>query len=101
MMSIADASDFWRASLHGMLRAARSFKFTSETKSEYSRWAQTYYQISVAVLPENHALTLYNLKLCLIPLLMNEPEAFQKPWDHMTESLEKSSHRSQKDFHSQ
>ena len=100
MMSMADASELWRAKLHGMVRAARSFKYTSETKFEYTRWAETYYQISIAVFPKNQALTPYKLKLCLLPSIMNEPDAFQKPWDHLTESLEKSNTRSQKDFHS-
>ena len=100
MMLMADAWELWRASLHGMVRAARSFKYTSEKICEYMSWAETYYQISLTVFPENQALSLYKLKLCLMSSLMNEPEAFRKPWDHMTESLEKSNHRSQKDFQS-
>ena len=87
-MSMADESEVWQASLHGMVRAARSFKSTSETKSEYTRWTEIYYQITLAVFPKNHVPTPYKLKLCLIPSLMNEPEAFQKPWDHMTELLQ-------------
>ena len=99
-MLMADASERWRASLHEMVRMAHSFKFTSESKSEYVKWAETYYQISLAVFLQNNALTLYKLKLCLISSLLNEPEVFQKPWYHMTESFEKSNHRSQKDFNS-
>ena len=102
VLPLSKASELWRESLEEMSELARDasqWRFSKENRAKYSEHAEVYYQLSIALFPEKEALTPYKLKLMLLPQICEDEKVFS-PWDHITESLEKSNHKSQNDFHS-
>lgn len=96
-MSMLDAAELWRRSLNAMSLLLRQSEETFKSDL-YKHWAETYFQISLAIFSLDIAITPYKLKLLLIPQLV-ESGYIESPWNHMTESLEKSNHDAQKDYH--
>ena len=95
--STKTAAELWRKSLKSMAIILRTSKTFADVARDYSFWSERYYQVCVALLPSDVPLTPYKMKLMLFPELVASG-FLPSPWYHMTEGLEKSNHRSQKDF---
>ena len=65
---------------------------------DYKDHVETYYQLSLLLFKES-GLTAYKLKLDIIWRLL-ESGYLKDPWNHLTESGEKSHHTSSKEYHS-
>ncbi len=96
-MSTKSAAKLWPKSLNSMTTLLRKSKNFADVARNYSFWSESYYQVWVALLPSDVALTPYELKLMLYPKLVASGY-IRSPWYHMTEGLKKSEHRSHKDF---
>ena len=97
-ISLEDALELWRQSLNQISNITRDCS-TSMNEAElqkYIFWAETYYQISLALFADK-AITPYKLKAALIPQLL-EKGFIQTPYNHLTEGLENSNHHSNKNF---
>ena len=95
-VSLLKVAELWRRSLNILITLLRCRK--QFNASEYKKWSETYYQVCLVFFPKQEALTPYKVKLLLINQIM-EQGYIKNPWNHMTESLEKSNHQSQKVFY--
>lgn len=93
---VADLAELWRQSINYTFQLLRNER--KYNKHLFKKWAETYYQVSLAVFPPNKALTPYKLKTILNYQILNSGYV-KNSWNHMTEAVEKSNHRAQKDFY--
>ena len=95
-ISMFDASELLRESLNTCSILLRESKEAFDHVI-FNYWAETYYQCTLLIFGEK-GLTPYKLKLTMFPPLIRSGYV-HNPWYHMCESLEKSNHHAQKDFH--
>jgi hypothetical protein len=94
LMSMYAAADLLRRSLNECVKLLRSSS-TGLHIAEYRHWAEVYYQMSWMLFGED-GLTSYKIKLLLVADLCGPEKPIVTPWNHMTESLEKSNHAAQR-----
>lgn len=94
-MSWNDGCQLLRKSLNNCVIMLRNSKEGLDL-TEFTKWAETYYQASIMLLGEE-GLTPYKLKLLLFPTLI-ESGFIKSPWDHMCEGVEKSNHHAHRNF---
>ena len=93
-ISVKDACELLRKSLNQCAKLLRAQNFNP---AAYKRWSEIYYQTNLLIFGES-GLTSYKLKLLIMPQLV-ESGFVRRPFDHMTEALEKSNHDANKDYH--
>ena len=93
-ISVKDAWELLRKSLNQCAKLLRAQNFNP---AAYKRWSEIYYQTNLLIFGES-GLTSYKLKLLIMPQLV-EGGFVRRPFDHMTEALEKSNHDANKDYH--
>ena len=93
-ISVKDAWELLRKSLNQCAKLLRAQNFNP---AAYKRWSEIYYQTNLLIFGVS-GLTSYKLKLLIMPQLV-EGGFVRRPFDHMTEALEKSNHDANKDYH--
>ena len=97
-IAISDAAELLRESLNMctiLLRCSR----TGLDITSFSKWAESYYQVSMLLFGKDKRLTPYKLKTLLYPQLIESGHIIT-PWNHMCKGLEKSNHIAYKAFQS-
>ena len=97
-MSISDAAELLRESLNMCTILLRSSR-TGLDITSFTKWSETYYQVSMLLFGKDKGLTPYKLKMLLYPQLIESGHIIT-PWNHMCEGLEKSNHNANKAFQS-
>ena len=97
-ISISDAAELMRESLNMCTILLRSSR-TGLDITSFTKWAETYYQVSMLLFGKDKGLTPYKLKMLLYPQLIESGHIIT-PWNHMCECLEKSNHNANKAFQS-
>lgn len=95
-ISTSDAAELMRKSLNMCTILLRSSQNGLDIAS-FTKWAETYYQVSILLFGKDKGLTPYKLKMLLYPQLI-ESGHIKTPWNHMCEGLEKSNHNANKAF---